>query len=836
MDTNKAQGAPALDYSDQRPAKENLQDTQPTMTLKPSMSRYRRVRNTVKAIPGLTVAIPKHPITTSSDNTTASSSIEERLERARILAETQRQLEGNWWDQRPTSRDTSCSNWWEDKRPVTQDRHEASNPFRDPASRSRPDQLQSNSVMKSPQATRDQFVTSDTQNWSSPRAAGHSTSSSQVSTPVTPTHVMDDSRKPRFQREGASNPRQASRSRYRRRTKTNIGRPRSLNRRGSDGEVVPNRTITTTDTLPSDLPSLEATRLSKIHTLAGLDRAKPIRDAGEVAPSFRPYNHGEAERPAVKSPRAPQRLLDFGARQSGLRIDAPVSAADKGARHVIVAYNDMFSQVPIITSTKARDALASAGSLFSEPIDARNSVLLETCPILGLERPIRMYERLRRVMDTWDSDSKNGFSIISHPSEDSILEAEKMAARGGLQVLDAPRKQPDGVTFQLHHSNQSEKWNKRYVTIRPDGQVQLSKKESLKEAINVCHMSDFDIYCLRPRHGSKFKPPKKYCYAIKSQQKLNMFLSTDDYIQYFSTNNAEVANDFYDAVQSWRSWYLLRLMADKPQSSGSSGESVPATPSDAGCSPTTSPSSNNARRDTAIAHQLGSLKPLISMESMDLEPEPEPAGEVEKRLSDSNKLVSRAKTVHKVAPGRYKKTAAVYDDVIGAFAANRSRAATVGQASSGLPDEPFMSDGLLGKQYEERQKEMRAREAYMSNNVDSPGRPVLDDQTTPQIFPRSVMQRERGRCHATQDITAESRARSRARSIVRPVNNSSRNHPKPPQHPLVNLDTTVGAQIQPVRKGLVPATEEPSSRDAICQSKTDNWRSRSRPATQNRPN
>ncbi|KAI5300770.1 hypothetical protein KEM56_002216 [Ascosphaera pollenicola] len=268
-------------------------------------------------------------------------------------------------------------------------------------------------------------------------------------------------------------------------------------------------------------------------------------------------------------------------------------------------------------------------------------------------------------------------------------------------------------------------------------------------------------------------------------------------------------------------------MADKPQSSGSSGASQPTTPSDVP-SPLASPHVAKARREPAIAHQLGSLKPLITMESMDLEPEP--TSDIDKRLSDSSKLVSRAKTVCKAAPGRYKKTAAVYDDITGAFVNNRSGATTAGSASSGLPDKPFMSKGLLGKQYEERQKEMRAREAAMANNVNFPGRPAGFNEMSSSRIGRSITQRERGRNRNQSDNGSTSRAQSRARSAARPAN-----HPQTPiasvkavPRPLVNFSNEADIPSVLSRRGNA---EEPMPRGFISRSKTIGSKSLSQGST-----
>ncbi|KAI5302895.1 hypothetical protein KEM55_000836, partial [Ascosphaera atra] len=280
---------------------------------------------------------------------------------------------------------------------------------------------------------------------------------------------------------------------------------------------------------------------------------------------------------SIKERRGRPRELPVEIKTTETRVSVPESITQQ-AHKVLVTCNESFASLPVSSTMKMRDVIAAAANVLSEPVDVRESIVLEAFTRLGLERPIRMYELARDVMKTWDVDSQNGFAIIPHPSESSPREAEKRGAKGGLEVLDAPRKSPGDVVFNMYHCNQSGKWNKRYITLRSDGQVLLSKKENFKETINICHMSDFDIYSLNRRQMSQFKAVKKYCYAVKSQQKQTMFLSTDDYVHYFSTNDSEVADDFYNAVQSWRSWYLVTVVGDKRRNNNGAAGSALASP------------------------------------------------------------------------------------------------------------------------------------------------------------------------------------------------------------------------------------------------------------------
>ncbi|KAI5300876.1 hypothetical protein KEM56_002131, partial [Ascosphaera pollenicola] len=486
--------------------------TQPKTSLKPSMSRYRRARKDISEKPDLTLSIPKTPKSILAEEAPATPSIEERIERAKIIADTQRRLEGNWWeDQKPSAGDTSSADWWEDKRNVTRDRDGRHNPFRDPPVASKTAQHQLAPVDLPNQIKSDHAAPVDHD--------GRLQATSAYTTPTqAPMPTMNDNQIPHPQIEDVTNYQQSSRYRNRLHNQTTAKRALSQRRRGrsssEEGMVTP---TDREDMLPGNPSLSKGAGRGKTYNLVTLGRMKTFRGDSKESADLQTATAGSENtrhEALSRKPTTAERPTS-GHRHGGPRTDAPISAANAGNRQVLITYNDAFAQLPVTPSTRARDALGAASGLLNEPIDPRNSIILETWPHLGLERPLRMYERIRAVMNSWDDDSQNGLSIISHPSENAMAEAEKKGSQGGLEIIDAPRKQPGSLTFQLYHSNQSEKWHKRYVTLRPDGQVLLSKKEHSKEMTTVCHMSDFDIYCLRRRQTSKLKPTKKYCYAIK---------------------------------------------------------------------------------------------------------------------------------------------------------------------------------------------------------------------------------------------------------------------------------------------------------------------------------
>lgn len=234
-------------------------------------------------------------------------------------------------------------------------------------------------------------------------------------------------------------------------------------------------------------------------------------------------------------------------------FDAPISAVNAGERRVMVKCQDSVVPITITPSTTPVDVIRFASSKMPGVIDPNSVILLESFKQVGLERPLRRYEHIRDVLNSWDSDEQNVLIVVPSPT-------------GGngddLDLRNVSREQPGDTSVYLYHSQMPGKWDKRWITLRSDGQVVLAKNLG-GETTNICHLSDFDIYAPTPRQmAKKIKPPKKVCFAVKSQQKSSMFMSTANFVHFFSTSDRRLATSWYRAVQEWRSWYLVNVMGE----------------------------------------------------------------------------------------------------------------------------------------------------------------------------------------------------------------------------------------------------------------------------------
>ncbi|KAE9364464.1 hypothetical protein N431DRAFT_421467 [Stipitochalara longipes BDJ] len=235
------------------------------------------------------------------------------------------------------------------------------------------------------------------------------------------------------------------------------------------------------------------------------------------------------------------------------QLDAPISASNSGERRVLIRCKQSSINLPITPETTPVDIIHSAANIMTQNINPSTAILIESYTQLGLERRIRRYEHIRDVMNSWDRDTQNAFLLENSdtPRFDTDLEASSV-----------PKEVPPPVTVYMYHSQKPGKWNKRYITLLSSGQIFMSKKmgakASEKDSVSLCHLTDFDIYSLTPQQIRKnLKPPKKHSHAIKSQQRTAIFLNTENFVHFFSTDDAVLSQKWYAAVQQWRSWYLV---------------------------------------------------------------------------------------------------------------------------------------------------------------------------------------------------------------------------------------------------------------------------------------
>ncbi|KAM3068947.1 hypothetical protein ACMFMG_004123 [Clarireedia jacksonii] len=388
-------------------------------------------------------------------------------------------------------------------------------------------------------------------------------------------------------------------------------------------------------------------------------------------------------------------LAPVGIQQGGGGIvpqtDAPISASNMLERRVLIRCKQSSINLPVDAETTPWELLNSAANIMTANIDPRTAVLLESYTQLGLERRIRRYEHVRDIMNSWDRDTQNALLIedSDSPSHDKDLEATSV-----------PKEAPGDVTVYLYHSCRPGKWNKRYITLLSSGQVYISKKPgaamSDKDSTNICHLSDFDIYTPTPHELRKnLKPPKKNCYAVKSQQKTSMFISTENFVHFFCSDDERVAHEWYSAVQTWRSWYLVHKKGEgQKKETKTVKEIVAKVPSRPGTN--RGPTHRVKVSVDESPYTIGTFSPLLDMNRFDK------SSETEESEDEKPKQVPfHMRNISTVAPLPSPRQ-------------DRSRPPVSYRPPPGDEDE-FSSHGLLGRTYSERQKAQKERENSLKN-------------------------------------------------------------------------------------------------------------------------
>lgn len=359
--------------------------------------------------------------------------------------------------------------------------------------------------------------------------------------------------------------------------------------------------------------------------------------------------------------------------------------------------------------------------VLSESIQPSTSVLLESFSQLGLERRIRKYEHVREIMNSWDYDAQNNLDLV--PS-----------ATGGddddVDVKHVPDERPSDTSVHLYYSQKPGKWDKRLITLKSDGQVQVAKRDGA-EPSNICHLSDFDIYVPTRRQLSKrIKPPKRICFAVKSQQKSSIFLSTANFVHFFATNDKKVAAIWYSAVQGWRSWYLVNVMGKgRPWDKSDINVSVGLNHMTGSGIPSETTRHQKAPPTNSIPYHISSSRPVL------------PPGHLQSDLfaTDRTHITSAeaspvtAKALHarklsirrRCAPAHLAPRECVKDTVIvDCKPEDRSLLPTGGPPLLTLEPTTFAPTSLLGRTYSHRQRTQFERE--ISSNVTNAATPLTD--------------------------------------------------------------------------------------------------------------
>ncbi|OHE96403.1 hypothetical protein CORC01_08326 [Colletotrichum orchidophilum] len=461
----------------------------------------------------------------------------------------------------------------------------------------------------------------------------------------------------------------------------------------------------------------------------------------------------------------PSRFIQAGGGGIVPQTDAPTSASNAGERRVTIRCMQSSISLPVTPDTTPNEILYSAANLMTHNINPQTSVVLECYFAFGLERRLRRYEPVALVMNSWDRDTQHCLLIVPGESTDKNPD---LNLEGVPRTIDPP---PGLINFALYHSQRPGKWNKRYITLLETGQVFSAKKKdarlSDKDAVSLCHLSDFDLYTVTEKDMLKqIRAPKKNCFAVKSQQKSTVFQNTENFIHFFATDDTRLAEDFQRIIQGWRSWYIANKVVDLNKKKSSTHSSTGRSATKAGGLTRSGTLHRPRVSNDETPYTIGTFSPLLDMDrfekpiddfgkDLDNKPTARPADHHSTpRHTQSQKVVSRSRTTPNLSQPLTKR-------LIDPFAKAE-----------------FKSGGLLGHGYEGRKQQAEKAAATAEHQqyaVESPftgGPSLLSHFSEPD---NNGMPQRRGTVRSSRPTAADSLPQPRSRSrppVARPTTSS----------------------------------------------------------------
>ncbi|KAJ8520835.1 hypothetical protein ONZ45_g2381 [Pleurotus djamor] len=211
-------------------------------------------------------------------------------------------------------------------------------------------------------------------------------------------------------------------------------------------------------------------------------------------------------------------------------------------QRVFIGDMQSFNTVEISTATTALDVL--------EMVQAQGSLkhfhgsggwmLFEVAQDFGMERPVRSFELLSDVQSSWNKDKMVNTFVIKMTPFSSILSRSNIPSSSPMH------------SGWLEYEVKRGKWSKRWVHLR-EHSLWMSKRDSGKDEVFICSLSNFDAYCVTRVH----KAPKPYVFAVKSTDSLSFFENASDYLHIFSCSQQD-GEKWMEVILLARSYVLYQ--------------------------------------------------------------------------------------------------------------------------------------------------------------------------------------------------------------------------------------------------------------------------------------
>ncbi|KAF0431534.1 serine/arginine-rich splicing factor 6 [Gigaspora margarita] len=213
-------------------------------------------------------------------------------------------------------------------------------------------------------------------------------------------------------------------------------------------------------------------------------------------------------------------------------------------------------------------------------------VLFEIANDLYIERPLRDWECISKVMGTWESEKTNSFTLKKYSHRNSL-------------TLQAFENAVPPMFGWLHVEIKKNKWRKRYCQVK-DGALYHSKDMKGTNEILLCSMVSFDVYTCTQM---KRRQPTKFGFALKSQEKISLFENPEDYIHFLCADNSEKTNDWVLSIRAAKNNIIRQ---ERPELFGVPDKISPQSSIDSSSPSVSQKTPSPIIAETPYTHQTGS--------------------------------------------------------------------------------------------------------------------------------------------------------------------------------------------------------------------------------------
>ncbi|KAI0044392.1 hypothetical protein FA95DRAFT_1562262 [Auriscalpium vulgare] len=230
-------------------------------------------------------------------------------------------------------------------------------------------------------------------------------------------------------------------------------------------------------------------------------------------------------------------------------------------QRIFVADMQRFNMLEIDATTNAKEVvhMLEQQRLLEGWAGVGGWMLYEVSQDFGMERPVRAFELVSDVTNSWDKDKSANVLLLKKTTLATLLHPSALPT-------SSPR-----CSGYVEWESKRGKWSKRWLELREHG-LWLSKKDNGKDETFLCSLANFDGYQVTRLH----KSPKPFVFAVKSTDNLTFFENTADYIHIFCCPEKD-GQKWFEAILLARSYVINQernVISNLPVSTSGSGKHI----------------------------------------------------------------------------------------------------------------------------------------------------------------------------------------------------------------------------------------------------------------------